>query len=63
MYQQVVGRCSLCGGSVTIPTFYHSVVPPTPTCQSCGATKKNTMPIVEMEQPSKPQLLNERTWD
>lgn len=34
----VVGRCSICGGSVTVPTIWGGVVPPVPTCSSCGAT-------------------------
>ena len=60
----VHGRCSICGGTVTTPHVYHSVVPPTPTCQACGAKKKNTLPIVEMEEGSQgPRLLNEHlTW-
>jgi hypothetical protein len=56
---QIVGKCSLCGGAVTVPTVYHSTVPPTPSCQSCGATKKNDLPIVEMERAPRQQLLNE----
>lgn len=57
----VVGTCSLCGGLVVKPSppspYYPNSVP---KCSSCGAYKKQTLPIVEMEAPNvKPQLLNE----
>ena len=35
--QTIVGTCSCCQGPVTVPTMYHSIVPPVPTCQRCGA--------------------------
>jgi hypothetical protein len=44
-----VGTCSICGGRVTVPTVWHSVVPAVPTCRSCGATAaQNPGPIVPM---------------
>lgn len=33
----VVGRCSLCGGQVSVPVHWSGVHPPVPTCRSCGA--------------------------
>lgn len=49
----VMGTCSLCGGLVISERD-------NPRCSSCGAQKKHTLPIVEMEAPNpKPQLLNE----
>lgn len=35
-----IGTCLLCGGRVSIPHSYMSVVPPQPTCQRCGACMK-----------------------
>lgn len=43
-----VGTCSLCGGRVSLPTFYHSVVPPVPQCDSCGAIAASHGPIIPM---------------
>lgn len=47
-----VGKCSRCGGRVTVPTNWHATVPPVPTCQSCGARAKDTSPVIETEMPS-----------
>ena len=44
----IVGTCSLCGGRVMVPQVYHSVVPPTPTCESCGATAATSGPVIPM---------------
>lgn len=49
----VIGTCSLCGGAVTTPQLWHGVLPPVPSCSSCGATKKQPHgPVVEMERRS-----------
>ncbi len=37
MNDQTIGTCSLCGGAVTVPGVYWSIVAPTPTCSMCGA--------------------------
>lgn len=34
---QVLGSCSICGGEVTCPTAWWSIVPPRPMCSNCGA--------------------------
>jgi len=49
---RVVGKCSQCGGLVTLPEYFHSVVAPVPTCISCGATvdEYDNLPIL----PTKP---------
>lgn len=39
---RVVGKCGICGGRVTVPTVFWSVVPPKPTCESCGAVVDET---------------------
>ena len=49
MMQQVIGKCSLCGGSVTVPTAWYGIIPPTPTCDNCKATQKSSLPVIEME--------------
>ena len=45
----VIGSCSLCGGRVTVPTAWWAIVPPTPTCESCGATARAHGPVIEMQ--------------
>lgn len=51
---KVVGTCSLCGGAVTLPVIWFGVIPPIPTCSSCGAVaRQNNGPVIPME-PRKP---------
>lgn len=38
--ETVLGECSICGGSVTVPTVWMGISPPTPSCKSCGATAR-----------------------
>jgi hypothetical protein len=57
---EIIGKCSICGGSVQATSSYLSTVPPVPTCTSCGAKKKNDKPIIEMEKTDEgynPRLL------
>jgi hypothetical protein len=43
------GTCSLCGGPVTTPATWLGVMPPTPTCQRCGATQREAHgPVIDM---------------
>lgn len=51
MSNKVIGTCSLCGGSVCVPTIWHGVYPPRPRCSRCGAVAKQTGPVIEMEKP------------
>jgi hypothetical protein len=52
---QLLGECSICGGPVTLPTVWAGVIPPTPTCQSCGAVKAG--PVIPMKPgPGKPRI-------
>lgn len=45
----VIGTCSICGGAVTVPVAWCGVVPPVPTCASCGAIKKQSYgPVIDM---------------
>jgi hypothetical protein len=46
---QTLGTCSICGGPVTVPIVFHSIVPPVPRCESCGAhAAPKTWPVVPM---------------
>lgn len=44
----IVGTCSICGGRVMVPTVYHSVVPPIPSCESCKAIAATSGPVIPM---------------
>jgi hypothetical protein len=37
MNKSTMGTCSICGGRVSVPAVWWSVIPPTPTCELCGA--------------------------
>lgn len=45
----VIGTCSICGGRVTVPTVWHGIIPPTPTCEYCGATAAAHGPVIPMQ--------------
>ena len=48
-----VGTCSLCGGPVQVPGgVWMSVIPPTPTCASCGAVAAQHGPVIPMHRPA-----------
>jgi hypothetical protein len=50
------GTCSKCGGAVTTPDTWLGIRPPTPSCEGCGATKKQPHgPTVLMEPRRKPE--------
>lgn len=44
-----VGVCGACGGEVTVPRVWHSVVPPRPQCSRCHRYAKPQGPMIEME--------------
>lgn len=44
----ILGACSICGGRVSVPTIYHSIIPPTPKCESCGAVRAENGPVIPM---------------
>ncbi len=59
----IVGLCSICGGKVTVPSMWMSVIPPVPTCSKCGATQRaqaDNYPIIDMD-PYFPQNYK-TTW-
>lgn len=51
----IVGQCNLCGGRVVTPSVWLGIYPPVPTCQSCGATEKSSLPVLDMERPPPPK--------
>lgn len=57
---QTIGTCSLCGGPVQVPTVWMGVVPPVPTCGSCGATKGHG-PVIDMVPAQRQQRLTQDT--
>ena len=45
--EPVIGTCSECGGPVVLPSM---MVHPVPTCQKCGATKREPYgPVIPMK--------------
>lgn len=44
-----VGTCSICGGRVSLPSVWFGVIPPVPTCDSCGAIKADHGPVITMK--------------
>jgi hypothetical protein len=56
MYQ-TIGTCSLCRGAVTVPNVWGGIIPPTPTCSSCGAKPANPHgPVIDMEPTRRYQI-------
>lgn len=47
--RNIIGKCSICGGRVSVPDSFLSTIPPTPTCESCGATARSNLPIIPMK--------------
>lgn len=54
-----IGTCSICGGRVTVPTHWSATIPPTPTCESCGAVKAGHGPVIQMTKRADPKDLAE----
>lgn len=53
--KRIVGKCGHCGGIVTVPTMWHSVNPPIPECESCGAQVDQTANMPTLPMKPKPQ--------
>lgn len=54
MSERTVGKCSECGGRVTMPVgMWSGVNPPEPHCSNCGAGPR--LPVVPMEGGQRPQ--------
>lgn len=49
-----VGTCGLCGGRVTVPGVWQSIIPPVPTCEACGASIAEHGPVLPMNPASRP---------
>lgn len=49
MSYTIIGTCSICKGPVTVPTVWYGLLPPTPTCRSCGAVPApDHGPVIKM---------------
>lgn len=62
--KRILGECSICGGDVTVPDIFWSVVPPTPTCEKCGAIPRGfrrVIPMVPRRDPYKEK--KEYKWE
>ncbi len=44
-----IGTCSLCGGPVSVPSMWMSIIPPVPTCGACGAVEAPHGPVIQMQ--------------
>lgn len=51
---KIIGKCSICGGNVIVPEFWHGIYPPIPKCDSCHAVKEDNLPIIPMR-PATPK--------
>ncbi len=51
---RTIGTCSVCGGRVTVPDMWGGVVPPSPTCEQCGAVAASHGPVIPMRPASPP---------
>lgn len=49
MSVRVIGKCSLCGGRVVVPSAWWSINPPVPTCEKCGAVADTPGPVIPMK--------------
>lgn len=50
MNTHTCGTCSICSGPVTVPNVWYGVIPPTPTCQRCGAIPVESHgPVIPMQ--------------
>lgn len=59
MTGNVIGACSICGGSVTVPKAWMSVIPPVPECQRCHAIARSPGPVIEMKPRPRPMTLQD----
>lgn len=53
---KIIGKCSICGGRVTVPSFFLGIYPPVPQCLNCGATAKPGGPVIDMVPPRLPHV-------
>lgn len=61
--EQVIGKCSNCGGQV-VQFFgaWYGVVPPTPHCRSCNWVPSWTQPVIPMVPPANPGYTYQWTY-
>lgn len=48
MNRRIIGKCSQCGGVVSVETVYWSVNRPVPSCEQCSAVADETagLPVI-----------------
>lgn len=54
--KQVTGTCSICGGTVSVESPWWGIMRPPETCESCGAVRANSGPVI-------PMTPNPKLWD
>lgn len=61
MSKQIIGTCGICGGRVTVPSPYWSVIPPVPSCESCGAQVAQHGPVLPMNPAPRREVVTTQT--
>lgn len=59
---QVIGTCSICGGAVTMPFPWYGIQPPSPTCTSCHAVKRDNGPVIDMKPVNRSEFEQFKEW-
>lgn len=61
---QIVGKCGLCGGVVSVPRLWFGVGRPPATCEQCGAVRDDTahLPTLPMVAPPKEHGTESKAW-
>lgn len=60
-----IGKCSQCGGIVSVPEAWMSVNRPVPTCEKCGAVADETqnLPTIKTKPVNQFQTNCEIDWN
>lgn len=70
-YLKPIGRCSQCGGIVSVPRYWIGVGRPPATCEICGATADHhpnlpvipTIPLPKKQVPPPPAPVDPRGFE
>lgn len=60
---RIIGKCSLCGGDVTLPEVWMGVKPPVPTCEKCGAVEDSNKPVIPMKRAYRGDSPIRKDWN
>jgi len=55
MTYRIIGKCSECGGPVTLENQWYSTEPQRPRCRNCGGIEEANLPIIKIK-PAKEEL-------